>query len=77
LVLTGGENFFAKKFSPHPFQKIFDQFVGGGFYSDEFCFLCVILSERTNASRRISPAQSKRGCGVYAQNSSANVTLRA
>ena len=45
--------------------------------SKKFSLFCVILSERTDASRRISPAQSKRGRGVYAPNSSANVTLRA
>ena len=37
--------------------------------SKKFYLLIVILSERTNASRRISPAQSKRGRGVYAPNS--------
>ena len=55
---------------PYGFVRCFQK-------TKSFLFFCVILSERTNASRRISTAQSKRGRGVYAPNSSANVTLRA
>jgi len=44
--------------------------------SKKVSLYCVILSERTNASRRISAAQSKRGRGVYTPNSSANIAFR-
>ena len=55
---------------PYGFVRYFQK-------SKKFYLLIVILSERTDASRRISTAQSKRGRGVYAPNSSANVTFCA
>ena len=47
---------------PYRFVRYFQK-------SKKFYLLIVILSERTDASRRISPAQSKRGRGVYAPSS--------